>query len=96
MGLSRRRDFTGGNEDPLVISSAGNFEFEDDSRFRDNSAYRLDVIRQMLAQNTSGGSNAEARLAMEQAHALIDQTQLAIVPGARQSPIRVMSWESGS
>lgn len=78
VGLSRRRDFTGGTSDPLILSSASNFRFDRDGRFSNNHDYRMDIVRQVLAESGAAGSAATARNSMDQAHSLIDQTQLAL------------------
>lgn len=78
VGLGRRRDFTGGNENPLVISQTSRFNFDDDGRYRDNFAYRMDIIRDILDTDTTLGPAATARVNNEQAHALIASTQQAI------------------
>ncbi len=77
VGLSRRRDFTGGASNPLILSSAGRFRFDQDNN-SNNSALRLDVVRQMLSQSAASGPAGVARTNMDQAHQLIDQTQAAL------------------
>ena len=78
VGLSRRRDFTGGVTNPLVVSSASNFRFDTDNRFRDNSAYRLEIARQIAQSGVNTGATNDAQLSMDQAHSLIDATQAAL------------------
>lgn len=78
VGLNRRRDFTGGQTSPLVISSAAGFQFDQDSRYRDNTQYRLDVVKQILDGGQQAGTNGTAEASMAQAHALIQSTQDAI------------------
>lgn len=78
VGLSRRRDFTGGATSPLVLSSASRFRFDRDGSFNNNSTYRLEIVRQILQGNAQGGSAAVAQQNMDQAHSLIDATQQAL------------------
>ncbi len=78
VGLSRRRDFTGGNTSPLVVSSAGSFRFDRDSRYGNNSTYRLEIAQQMAQGGGHAGASGDAQVSMDQAHSLIAATQAAI------------------
>lgn len=72
VGVGRRRDFLGADTDPLALSRANNFAF-DRVGGTANHAFKLDTIRQILAQSNAAGAGASSRDAMDQAHQLVDE-----------------------
>jgi uncharacterized protein (DUF1501 family) len=77
VGVGRRRDFVGGSTNPLLLNRLRDFRFQVDGAYTNNHAHRMETVRRMLA-NAGGGPSADARAALDSAHALVDQVQAAI------------------
>lgn len=76
VGVGRRRDFLGADTDPLALSRASNFSF-DRVGSTSNHAFKLDTIRQILAQSSTTGPSGISQGAMDQAHELVDEIAVA-------------------
>jgi uncharacterized protein (DUF1501 family) len=78
VGVGRRRDFVGGSSNPLLLNRLRDFRFLSDGSYANNHQHRMATVRQMLQNSGTGGPSADARLALDSAHALVDQVQAAI------------------
>jgi len=74
VGVGRPKDFVGGTSNPFLVKSLGSFKVSQDSRYRNDHAYRVNVIRSALARSP----DSDAKAAIGQAHDLADQVQTAV------------------
>jgi uncharacterized protein (DUF1501 family) len=78
IGVGTRRDFTGTNADPMIVSRLSSFRFSNSGVDRDRQNWRLGIVRDALAASTVPGAGGDARVALDQAHLLVDEVQAAI------------------
>jgi uncharacterized protein (DUF1501 family) len=78
LGVGRRRDFTGGASNPLLVGRLSSFRFTSDGSYPNNHTHRLETVKQILQAHPTTGLSGEARGALDQAHTLVGQIQAAI------------------
>ncbi|MCR9244898.1 MAG: DUF1501 domain-containing protein [bacterium] len=74
IACGRHRAFVGAGSDPLSVGSLSRFRFDNDSRYSNNHAHRLEVLRDILDARTA----SPARDALLTGHALAGQIRDAV------------------
>lgn len=78
LGVGRRRDFTGGSTNPLLVGRLSDFRFASDGSYANNHLHRLETVRNVLGTQPTTGMSGEAKRALDAAHQLVDQVQGAL------------------
>ena len=78
VGVGRRLDFIGSTSSPLQVSSLAGFQYQVDGTWRNNHAYRLQVIQDVLQGFSGTELEGEIADALAQGHDLADMIQSAV------------------
>jgi uncharacterized protein (DUF1501 family) len=78
IGAGKPRSFIGGSSNPLQVGSLAGFNFSTDRINGGNShLYRMQIVKDILANSTAVGTPGELKVATQQAHDLTTQIQTA-------------------
>ncbi len=78
VGRGRPKVFSGATTKPLAMGSLAGFTFETDFRYRASHEKRLELVRDVLANNATSGASAETRQALDLGHAFSDRLTDAV------------------
>ncbi len=78
IGFGKPLDFSGGVQTNFLVDSLSRFQFFSDPYFTNNHTYRINIIKSILAANTSTGLVGNARAALDASHTLSVQVQAAV------------------
>lgn len=78
VGVGRPLDMEGSSVNPLMVSNLTSFEFDVDGDYQANHQLRIDAVNSILAGYSPSGLDAGAQQALQQAHDLTAQIQMAV------------------
>ncbi|MDJ0975357.1 MAG: DUF1501 domain-containing protein [Planctomycetota bacterium] len=79
VGVGRPLDMEGSSVNPLMVDRLTSFEFDEDNEYEANHQLRIDAVQSILAgYSGSGGLDDGAQQALQQAHDLTNQIQMAV------------------
>ncbi len=76
VGVGRPRDFVGGQANPFLVQSLSSFNLVGGTG--NSHLHRLETAKRIIESFAGTGNSDDARNALEQAHTLTDQVQLAV------------------
>jgi len=93
VGFGKPIDFSGGTRTTFLVDSLSRFQFFSDPYFTNNHTHRINIIKSILATNTSPGLAAGVRNALDSSHALSVQVQAAVADYVTNfDPLHLYRW----